>query len=63
MNSHTTTSKFIHWPLLFVNIYLLAFVTGVWADYPQFLTLGNLLRGIPWIFFLVYYLKDRKAKK
>ena len=50
-------------PLLAVSTFLLAFVTGVWADYPEFLTLGNLLTGITWILFLVYYLKDRKAKK
>ena len=52
-----------NWPLLAVITFLLAFVTGVWADYPEFLTLGNLLTGITWILFLVYYLKDRKAKK
>ena len=52
-----------NWPLLAVITFLLAFLTGVWADYPEFLTLGNLLTGITWILFFVYYLKDRKAKK
>ena len=52
-----------NWPLLAVITFLLAFVTGVWADYPEFLTLGNLLTGITWILFLVYYVNDRKAKK
>ena len=52
-----------NWPLLAVITFLLAFLTGVWADYPEFLTLGNLLTGITWKLFLVYYLKDRKAKK
>ena len=52
-----------NWPLLAVITFLLAFVTGVWADYPEFLTLGNLITGITSILFLVYYLNDRKAKK
>ena len=44
--------------------WLLVFVTGVWAYYPQhLLTLGNLLLGISFIFFFVYYIKNRKAKK
>ena len=44
--------------------WLLVFVTGVWAYYPQhLLTLGNLLLVISFISFLVYYIKNRKAKK
>ena len=44
--------------------WLLVFVTGVWAYYPQYLlTLGNILLVISFISFLIYYIKNRKAKK
>ena len=44
--------------------WLLVFVTGVWAYYPQYLlTLGNLLLGVSFISFLFYFIKNRKAKK
>ena len=44
--------------------WLLVFVTGVWAYYPQYLlTLGNLLLVISFISFLVYNIKNLKAKK
>tara|TARA_Y100000748_G_scaffold298660_1_gene294254 strand:- start:1394 stop:1567 length:174 start_codon:yes stop_codon:yes gene_type:complete len=53
-----------NWRLVAVIKWLLVFVTGVWAYYPQhLLTLGNLLLGISFISFLLYYIKNRKAKK
>jgi len=56
--------KQLNWRLVAVITWLLVFVTGVWAYYPQhLLTLGNLLLGISFISFFVYYIKNRKAKK
>ena len=44
--------------------WLLVFVTGVWAYYPQhLLTLGNLILGISFTSFLLYHIKNRKARK
>ena len=53
-----------NWRLVSAITWLLVFVTGVWAYYPQhLLTLGNLLFGISFISFLFYHIKNRKAKK
>ena len=53
-----------NWRLVSAITWLLVFVTGVWAYYPQhLLTLGNLLLVISFISFLVYNIKNLKAKK
>ena len=53
-----------NWRLVSAITWLLVFVTGVWAYYPQhLLTLGNLLLVISFISFLVYNIKNLNAKK
>jgi len=52
-----------NWPLLAVITWLIAFITGVWADYGTdegVFTITNLLTGMSTLGFLIYYLNTRK---